>query len=262
MKTDNFYVYELSSAEHVYKHKHLCTPKTRQMKMRVGAILDGSGTFTYVNRKLSVEKGDIVIIPERLFCYSEWIGDPDIHVIYLNFNLNIDKTLSNYDLQAFSLDDPEEQSAAIDSIVEIHRLLQGDMCSRLEAYSKFYTLLATLLPVMENSRRKYSGELCEAIHFISDNWNRDFKFSEVAQHCCSSESKLYKLFKEQLGQSPNDYLNTIKISYAVQYLESAKHSVSAVSRMCNFHSESYFRLVFGKYMGINPSDYKKQFSAL
>ena len=60
---DNFYVYQLSSIEHNYKHKHLCTPKTRQMKMRLGVILDGTGTFTYVNQKVCVKKGDIIIIP-------------------------------------------------------------------------------------------------------------------------------------------------------------------------------------------------------
>lgn len=259
---ENFYVYELSSIEHKYKYKHLCTTKTRQMKMRIGVILDGMGTFTYVNQKVNVKRGDIVIIPEKIFCYSEWVGEPDIRVIYLSFKLNTDNTLTNYSLQTFSLDGNAEQSEIIDAVIEIHSKLQGDMQSQLIAYSEFYMLLSKLLPIMENGRKKYKKELCEAIAYITDNWNRDFKFSDVATHCCACEAKLYRLFKEQLGQSPNDYLNSIKVNYAMQYLESSEYLVNEVSYMCNFHSETAFRKVFRKYIGTTPSDYKKQFNSL
>lgn len=259
---DNFYVYNLSSTEHKYKYKHLCTPKTRQMRIRLGVILDGNGIFNYVNQKLTVKKGDIVIIPEKIFCYSEWIGNPDIHVIYLNFNVNSENALNNYNLQVFSFENEIEQTEMIDNILKIHNTLNDTTQGQLIAYSEFYKLLSKLLPAMDSGRKKYKKELCEAITFITDNWNKDFKFSDVAKHCCSCEAKLYRLFKDELGQSPNDYLNSIKINYAIQYLESAEYLVSEVSYMCNFHSESYFRKVFCKYMGITPSDYKKQFSNL
>lgn len=259
---DNFYVYALSSIEHIYKHKHLCTPKTRQMKMRVGVILDGTGIFTYVNQKVFVQKGDIIIIPEKIFCYSEWIGKPDIRVIYLSFKLNTDNTLTNYNLQTFSFATMAEQADMANTVIEIHNMLHGDRQSQLVAYSKFYMLLSKLLPIMENGRKKYKKELCEAITYITDNWNHDFKFSDVATYCCACEAKLYRLFKEQLGQSPNDYLNSIKVNYAIQYLESAEYLVNEVSYMCNFHSETYFRKVFRKYIGITPSEYKKQFSSM
>ncbi len=256
---DNFYVCELSSTEHKYKYKHLCTTKTRQMKMRIGVILDGTGAFTYVNQKVKVKKGDVVIIPEKIFCYSEWSGEPDIRVIYLNFKLNTDNVLTGYSLQTFSFDG---QSDITDSVVEIHSKLHGDLQSKLIAYSEFYMLLSKLLPIMENGRKKYKKELCEAIAYITDNWNRDFKFSDVAAHCCSCEAKLYRLFKEQFGQSPNDYLNSVKVNYAMQYLESAEYLVNEVADMCNFHSETAFRKVFRKYIGTTPSDYKKQFNSL
>lgn len=260
---NNFYAYELSSAEHNYKYKHLCTPKTRQMKMRVGIVCEGKGVFTYINQKLTVNKGDIVIIPERIFCYSEWTGSPDIRIIYLSFKLNLTNSFSGYSLQAISPESNTKRDEAQKAITEIHSLLTcGDRQSVLKAYGKFYMLLSKLLPAMDASRKKYSKELCEAISYITDNWNTDFCFSDVAAHCCSCESKLYSLFKEQFGQSPNNYLNSIKINYAIQYLENSKFSVSETARQCNFHSESYFRKVFRKLTGINPSDYKKRFLSL
>lgn len=259
---DDFYVYELSSEEHRYKHKHLCTTKTRRMKMRIGVVLDGVGTFTYVNQKIHVKRGDIIIIPEKIFCYSEWTGDPDIRVIYLSFKLNADHTATNYSLQTFSVEDHAERSDMIDSVLGIHAKLQGDAQSRLIAYSEFYTLLSKLSPIMETGRKRYEKELCEAIAYISENWNHDFKFSDVADHCCACEAKLYRLFREQLGQSPNEYLNSIKVNYAMQYLESAEYRINEVAYMCNFHSETAFRKVFRKYIGTTPSDYKKQFTSL
>ena len=257
---NNYCVSDLSSVEHYYKYKHLCSPKTRQMKMRIGVILDGRGTFSYVNQKLEVKKGDVILIPEKIFCYSEWVGEPDIRVIYLNFNLSMSDSLIGYDLQSFPFSCAGERKEAIDSILKIHSLLSGENGDRLVAYAEFYMLLSRLLPYMEKSRKKYKKELCEAIIYISDNWNKDFNFSDVAAHCCTCESKLYKLFKEQLGDTPNNYLNSIKINYAIHYLEHENYSVNEVSDLCNFHSDTYFRKVFRKFTGINPSDYKKQFS--
>ncbi len=259
---ENFYIQDLSSAEHKYKHKHLCTPKTRQMKMRIGVICDGVGTFTYINQKLTVQQGDIVIIPEKIFCYSEWVGAPNIHVIYLSFKMNTASTSDGYDLQAFHAEDEAEQRALVNAIIDVHTLLQGEMQDQLIAYSKFYYLLSKLLPDMNKTRKKYKKELCEAISYITDHWNEDFLFSDVAKHCCVCETKLYRLFKEQLGESPTNYLNSIKVNYAIQYLETSRYSVSEVSQICNFHSDSYFRKVFRKYVGLNPSDYKSKFNNL
>lgn len=255
----NFYIFDLSAAEHKYKYKHLCTPKTRQINMRLGVILDGEGIFNYVNQKMPVKKGDIILIPEKFFCYSEWTGYPDIHVIYVNFRIGPNNSFDGYGLQTVRLDETTQKSL-IDGIIKISNLILGNDKNELLAYSEFYLLLNKLLPELSKTRKTYNEELLEAISFINDNWNNDFLFADVAEHCNCCEAKMYNLFKEQLGQTPNNYLNSIKINYAIQYLESGKYSVSDIAKLCNFHSEAYFRKAFKKVVGINPSDYKKRYA--
>lgn len=256
----NFYAYNLTSVEHNYKYKHLCTAKNRQMQMRVGFVVKGSATFVHHNEKLSVKEGDIIFIPEKIFCYSEWTGTPEIRVIYLNFKLNIENTLSNYNLQTFYWNNEETQKEVQTEITKIHTLLQNEF--QLEAYSLFYLLLAKLLPILNANRNLYKKELCEAMDYIASNWDKDFLFADVAAFCCSCQSKLYHLFKEQLCQTPIDYLNTIKINYALKYLETGKNTISEVAFKTNFHSETYFRNVFKKLVGCNPSEYVKKINKI
>ena len=56
----------------------------------IGIILKGSGVYIYLNKKLNVSAGDVVFIPENIYCYSEWQGDPEIEVVYISCFLHYD----------------------------------------------------------------------------------------------------------------------------------------------------------------------------
>ena len=72
MQDGRIYVSELSVSKHVFDNYHFCRGNSNQRKSRFGIIVKGSGTYIYLNKKLNVNEGDIVFIPENIFCYSEF----------------------------------------------------------------------------------------------------------------------------------------------------------------------------------------------
>ena len=84
MQDGKIYVSELSASKHIFYNYHFCRGNSNRRKTRVGVIIKGSGTYIYLNKKLKVNEGDIVFIPEKIYCYSEWRGTPEIEVIYVS----------------------------------------------------------------------------------------------------------------------------------------------------------------------------------
>ena len=90
MQTGSVFVSELSTSRHVFSSYHFCRGNSNRRKTRIGIIRKGSGAYIYLNKKLNVTEGDVVFVPENIYCYSEWWGEPEIEVIYLSCFLHFE----------------------------------------------------------------------------------------------------------------------------------------------------------------------------
>ena len=251
VQVGKIYVSELSTSKHIFNNYHFCRGNSNQRKTRIGIIIKGSGTYIYLNKKLNVNEGDIVFIPENIYCYSEWHGNPEIEVIYVSCFMHYEQW--RYEPQIICCDNEIKND-----LIEIATLLSFDYIKELEAYSLFYKLLKKVLPQMVRSNISYDKTLQTAIEFITDNWNNDFSVVDLAKKCCVSESTLYHLFQKELGQTPVNFLNSIKINMAIKYLEGSNYSISTISRLVGFNSENHFRKVFTDITGTTPLKYRKR----
>lgn len=250
MQNGNIFVSELSTSKHVFNKYHFCRGNSNRRKSRLGLIRKGRGTYIYLNKKLKVSEGDIVFIPENIFCYSEWWGEPEIEVIYLSGFIHYDGFM--YEPQTVSLDEKKVQD-----ILKISELLSEGQLERLEAYSLFYKVLRSVIPQMTPCSIAFDKTLQTAIEYITNNWNNRFSVADLAKKCCVSESTVYHLFKKELGQTPVSFLNSIKINIAIEYLENTQYSIATVSRLACFNSENHFRKVFAEYTGTTPLRFRK-----
>jgi len=69
-----------------------------------------------------------------------------------------------------------------------------------------------------------------------------------------SSSLLYKKVKSLTGQSPTDFIKSIRLDHAMDLLKSRQNSVTEVSERCGFSSVGYFSTVFRKQFGKSPSE--------
>ncbi len=250
MQNGSLFVSELSTSRHQFSNYHFCRGNSNRRKTRLGLILKGHGAYVYLSKKLTVREGDVVLIPENIYCYSEWRGEPEIEVLYLSCFLHYEGF--HYEPQILSLGTPER-----DRILQISELLSMGQLEILEAYSLFYRVLQTVLPQMKPSEVMHDKTLQTAIEYITTNWNHNFSVPDLAKKCCVSESTLYHLFQKELGQTPMSFLNSIRINVAIEYLENTSYSIATVARMVCFRSENHFRKVFADYTGTTPLKFRK-----
>lgn len=247
---NGIFVSELSFQKHTFNNYHFCRGNNSKRKTRIGIISKGSGTYLYLNKKLDVKEGDVVIIPENIFCYSEWHGTPEIEVLYISCFIHYEGFRYEPQILVCDYDTKED-------LKKISTLLCSDYIDELDAYSLFYKILKKFLPQMKQSSIAFDKALQIAVEYISENWDKDFTVSDLAKKCFISESSLYHLFQKEMGQTPVSFLNSIRINKAIEFLETTNYSVSTISNLVGFNSENHFRKVFSLLTGTTPLKYRK-----
>ena len=251
MNNSKIYVSELSTSKHVFNEYHFCRGNSNRRKTRIGLIIKGHGSYIYLNKSLAVAEGDVVFIPENIYCYSEWRGEPEIEVVYVSCFMHYENF--RYEPQIIECGDDVKGE-----LLCISELITKGYLESLEAYSLFYKLLQKILPQMIQSDGEYDKTLQTAIEYITNNWNDNFSVADLAKKCCVSESALYHTFQKKLGQTPVSLTNSIRINIAIEYLENSNYSISTISRMVGFNSENHFRRVFSELVGTTPLKYRKK----
>jgi AraC-like DNA-binding protein len=73
-----------------------------------------------------------------------------------------------------------------------------------------------------------------------------------------SESYLSQIFHRELGLSPWDYLNRLRIHVAKELLSTTRESITQVAGRVGFDDAAYFSRVFHKLVGESPHSYRQQ----
>ena len=87
--------------------------------------------------------------------------------------------------------------------------------------------------------------------------NYDFKAEDFATRLTVSRSLLFTKLKALTGQTPNNFVKTIRLKRAAQLLETGQLTVSEISHAVGFRDPKYFRRCFKEQHGVVPSAYEQ-----
>ena len=96
----------------------------------------------------------------------------------------------------------------------------------------------------------------EAMGYIDLNYSRDVSVEEIAAACGLNRSYFGKLFKETLGQSPQQYLIQYRMTKASELLKGTRISVAEIGRSVGYENQLHFSRAFKNVFGISPSQYR------
>ncbi len=104
-----------------------------------------------------------------------------------------------------------------------------------------------------------SHRLAHIIQFIRDHISRPLTIKELSEKACMSESHFYKVFKQEMGISPTDFINQERINKAIKLLEDPSCNLTDVFLSCGFTNRSYFNRMFKRMKGMSPSQFRCRF---
>ena len=137
----------------------------------------------------------------------------------------------------------------------INRLSETDSYNELLSVSESLIEMITknMLTSIYNGR---SQIVTKALQFINKNYKEKISLKDIETNLHVNSSYFSTLFKQEMGVTFTDYLNTLKIEHACNLLTNTNLSIIDVSLSTGFDDQSYFTKVFKKAKGMTPKAYR------
>lgn len=98
----------------------------------------------------------------------------------------------------------------------------------------------------------------EAMALLRLNWpNADFGVAQLARRIGVHRSVLSRRFRKQIGVPPQKYLTDLRLSNALNLLQSTDLSIREIAFQCGFDDPGYFTRLFGRTQGVSPKEYRR-----
>lgn len=159
--------------------------------------------------------------------------------------------------------------AAVESGAEMEALLglNYDYVAELSSVTSYEDLcvwvvrmLETFLDTVERScDTPGSSQLGDAMNYIRKNFSQGLTLEDVAEHSLVSPYYLSHLFRERLGLTFVEYLTSVRVETARNYLAGTKLPIAVIAERIGYDDPGYFARVFKKNVGMTPMQYRKTY---
>ena len=131
-----------------------------------------------------------------------------------------------------------------------------------------FTLRELIIRILQaNNRTKYednliplssSKRLAFVLSYIKDHISKPLTVEELSGKAYMSPSNFYKVFKNELGLSPIEYILNERIKLACSMLQNPLIKIKEVYIECGFENRSYFNRVFKSKKQLSPKEYQEK----
>ena len=107
---------------------------------------------------------------------------------------------------------------------------------------------------------EYNSKIASSIKYIEDHYlKKDFSLQTAAEKSYISDTYFRKLFKQEFGISPKQYVINHRIKYATSLIIAGYYTLQEISELCGYSDYKHFSVEFKKIIGVSPSKYTYKF---
>ena len=99
--------------------------------------------------------------------------------------------------------------------------------------------------------------VASAVAYISEHFRYPLSLNDLAQHAAVSPFYFTRVFRQETGYTPHQYIINTRIANAKFLLRTTEDSVKDIAIQTGWNSESTFCSAFRKSTGLTPSVYRK-----
>lgn len=134
--------------------------------------------------------------------------------------------------------------------------------SSLKQIGRLYLIMDALMEGSTSKRQIQGGKLAqfythEAITFIEQNYMLPITVENMADHCNLDRSYFGKIFKETMGQSPQEFLISYRMTKAAVLLKTTDLSIGNISLLVGYTNQLHFSRSFKKVYNLSPREYRQ-----
>ncbi|MEM1200939.1 MAG: AraC family transcriptional regulator [Pseudomonadota bacterium] len=113
-------------------------------------------------------------------------------------------------------------------------------------------------PLLHSVYSKFSDfRVRRSLRLMQECYSHEVSIDTLAKEVGLSRPHFFKLFKMQMGVTPNLYLNTLRAEHAIDDLMSTSKTITEIGFDLGFASQAGFTRFFTSNVGIPPTDYRR-----
>lgn len=101
-------------------------------------------------------------------------------------------------------------------------------------------------------------EITYAMYHFRENFNKEINIDDYARECNISVCWFIRCFKQVTGQTPLQYIISLRISNAQMLLETTDYTIAQIAQEVGYDNPLYFSRLFHKQTGVSPNQYRKK----
>ncbi|CAH1222083.1 Protein-glutamate methylesterase/protein-glutamine glutaminase [Paenibacillus auburnensis] len=147
---------------------------------------------------------------------------------------------------------------------DVRTLISENASPASEVYNSYYLsdILSMVADYLEHIAKQLNtggrgDEIKRITDLIQRRYNENLKLGMLAQIFNYNSAYLGKMFKNQIGEHFNTYLDKVRIEKAKQFLTQGM-KVYEVAERVGYMNADYFNAKFRKYVGVSPSAFRKE----
>ncbi len=223
-------------------------------------VVSGKGYYETDGNKYTLLAGDVfAIYPDDLVTYYAdkddpwefcWIifGGTLAHKYYNNTGISHRKLVINNVDRAF-----------VKSVTDCLKYIDENerTSSQLRLVSCILECLSHVDRATYEERHTPSGKnhIQNALAFIEYNYGRGIGVNDVSNHLALERTYFYRIFKKEIGKTPNEYLMEYRVKKAKSLIKMGI-DFKNIANSIGLRDVYYFSKLFKKITGISPSEYR------
>lgn len=111
--------------------------------------------------------------------------------------------------------------------------------------------------IPENPLATCDHRIRKSLAIMNTQVRNDIPLDDIASQAGLSRPHFYRLFRDNLGVTPNLYLNMLRMEFAAERMIFSDQPVTAIGLELGFASQASFTRFFGANLGVPPTDYRR-----
>jgi AraC-like DNA-binding protein len=161
-----------------------------------------------------------------------------------------------------SIYDPGSYDNSIGYLKSLASTAQTSFPVRTETNGILLQLLSRFLNHAEKLIVSEDSRIMKTLRFIRENIGKKIHISDLSNQCFLSDDHFTRLFKQEMNDTPIDYINRKKIENAQLKLVINDTPVKDIACSLAFENIPYFNRLFKQLVGKTPTQYRESFRVL